>query len=270
MPKLPSSLTAKAAGAVRILVIIATLGAAVTSPDTARAQGMYSGSSVVLDAFSVGGTQVTVERYEPAAFGQAFCGLRPAVIILHGADGLAQHGRSYREAAMALAQAGYSAYIVHYFDVTPGVAARGSVQPSAIQGPNFAAWLAAVSASIQWAACQPGVDPCRIGLMGFSLGSYLALAEAARNPQVSAVVDFFGGLPPEASSMVRRLPPTLIIHGEADQVVPVTEAFRLRDILVSRGAPYSLVIYPDAGHKLPERFRQDAAQRVLRFLSSYL
>lgn len=270
MLKLPSSLKAAATGAVRILAIIATLGAAAAAPDAARAQGLFVGSSADCDAFCVGGIPVKVERYEPTGLGHAFCGPRPAVIILHGADGLTQYGPVYREAAMALARAGYSAFVLHYFDITPAVAARGHVEPNSIRGPNFAAWQAAVAASIQWVSCQPGVDPCRVGLIGFSLGSYLALAEGARNPQVSVVVDFFGGVPPEAARLIRRMPPTLIIHGEADRIVPVTEAFRLRDVLASRGVPHEMVIYPGVGHELPGHFKQDAAQRVLRFLRCYL
>lgn len=239
---------------------------AVSGPVEAPAQGLFAGARANYDAFCVGGRTVTVERFEPSGLAHAFCASKPAVILLHGADGLAEAGPLYREAACNLAKAGYATYILHYFDVTPAVAARGGVSPHEIQGRNFVAWQAAVSAAVCWVASQPGIDPQRVGLMGFSLGSYLALSEGARNPQVAAIVEFFGGLPSQVAGMVRHLPPTLIIHGEADRTVPVTEALRLRDVMASRGLYHELVIYPGAGHELNAQTRADAAQRVLRFL----
>jgi carboxymethylenebutenolidase len=44
------------------------------------------------------------------------------------------------------------------------------------------------------------------------------------------------------------LPPTLIIHGEADQVIPVQEAQAMESIAQSRAASYVMKIYPPAGH----------------------
>lgn len=257
---------------IRRVAVITMLSAALSAPGSiAIAQGgLFGGARPACDVICFGGAQIKVERFEPTGLTTAFCPPRPAVILLHGADGLGQHGPLYREAAAGLAKAGYSAYILHYFDITPGIAARGGVHPSAIQGSNFLAWQAAVSASVEWVACQPGVDPTRVGLIGFSLGSFLAVTEGARNPRVSAVVDFFGGLPPQIAASVRRLAPTLIIHGEADRIVPVTEALRLRDLLASRGVPHDLVIYPGVGHELPRQAQDDAAKRVLQFLRCYL
>jgi dienelactone hydrolase len=41
-------------------------------------------------------------------------GVRPAVLLLHGLDGLQYRGAAYREAARHLARNGYAALLVHY------------------------------------------------------------------------------------------------------------------------------------------------------------
>ena len=52
-----------------------------------------------------------------------------------------------------------------------------------------------VGVAITFAAQPPSVDPDRIGLLGFSLGAYLALSVTWVEPRVKAVVEFFGGMP---------------------------------------------------------------------------
>jgi carboxymethylenebutenolidase len=67
---------------------------------------------------------------------------------------------------------------------------------------------------------------------------------------VRAVVDFFGGgggtqsLDEEA----RGLPPLLILHGEADHIIPVSRAYELRDAVIAHGGEVEMQIYPGAEH----------------------
>jgi len=114
------------------------------------------------------------------------------------------------------------------------------------------------------------VDPEAVGLVGFSLGAYLALSVAAVDQRVKAVVDFFGGFPKEMKFFMRRLCPTLILHGDADPTVPVTEAYHLQEILEKRAIPYEMQIYPGAGHGFTGDIWQDARRRTLAFLQKYL
>lgn len=89
---------------------------------------------------------------------------------------------------------------------------------------------------------QPGVDPARVGVVGWSMGGTFALLLAAHEPEVRAVVSFAAfaswqgvahdfvpvaplllinpGLDP--SSSIRRVRcPILIVHGTRDSVVRV-------------------------------------------------
>jgi dipeptidyl aminopeptidase/acylaminoacyl peptidase len=57
--------------------------------------------------------------------------------------------------------------------------------------------------------------------------------------------------------------PTLILHGEQDKLVPVDQAFLLRDRLEAAGTPHRLVLYPDQGHFLP---RASIREETINFL----
>jgi carboxymethylenebutenolidase len=125
--------------------------------------------------------------------------------------------------------------------------------------------------AISFVGAQPQVDRERIALLGFSLGAYLSLANSAIDPRVKAVVEFFGGMPKEMNLFMRRLCPVLILHGEADPTVPVEEAYRLQRLLVKKGIPYEMKIYPGAGHGFEDQtIWRDAGLKSLQFLQRYL
>jgi phospholipase/carboxylesterase len=68
------------------------------------------------------------------------------------------------------------------------------------------------------------LDARRLALVGFSQGTMLALHVAPRRPApVAAVLGFSGALlAPEAlPAEVRSRPPVFLIHGDADEIVPV-------------------------------------------------
>jgi carboxymethylenebutenolidase len=209
---------------------------------------------------------IEVERFEPAT-----PGTYPAIVMLHGSDGLGKCGIYYRGGAQILAQAGYVVFLVHYFDRT----AIKEIGPSDIKEPQFLDWMETVRAAVTYATKQAGVDKNRIGLLGFSLGACLALAVAGQGDlQIAAVVDWFGRYPEELRKKCKRLPPTLIIHGDADKTVPVQEAHALEALLKDKQAPYESKIYTKQGHLFQDQpfgkdFR-DARQRTLAFLARHL
>jgi dienelactone hydrolase len=219
---------------------------------------MYSISQSQL-SFESGGKPIAIDCFLPAATGQRF----PAVIGLHGSGG--GHATMAEPAAL-LAEQGFAVYVLHYFD------RRGSsvaVDKAAIFR-HFPLWMKTLWDGISYVARQPQVDPDRIGLLGFSLGAYLALSDAAIDSRVRAVVEFFGGLPKQVKFFMRRFCPVLILHGDADQTVPVEEAYHLQQVLEGKGIPYELQIYPGVGHGFKDEIWRDAGLRTLAFLRKYL
>jgi carboxymethylenebutenolidase len=114
------------------------------------------------------------------------------------------------------------------------------------------------------------VQKDRTALIGFSLGGYLALSVASRDPRVKAVVEFCGGLPEELAVECVQMPPTLILHGEADNIVPVSEARRVEKLMKQTNSAYEIQVYPGVGHFFSGLTMVDAAQRTLAFLRKHL
>jgi len=186
----------------------------------------------------------------------------PAIIALHGSGG--GHD-TLRETARPLAAQGFCVYVPHYFDRTGTTEAQ---MPAMFL--NFPLWMKTLWDVVSLIAQQPAVDSDHIGVLGFSLGAYLALSLGCIDARVQAVAEYFGGLPREIRPFMRRLPPTLILHGDADTVVPVVEAYSLQEALEERKVPYELRIYPGEGHHFTTETRANADTRMHAFFQKYL
>jgi dienelactone hydrolase len=218
------------------------------------------------DAFTAGGKRIQVERFEPKAKGKY-----PAVLLLHASFGLKNWGPFYRLAARKLAARGYVALVVHYFDRTGTV----HIQPKQIKPQQFRLWLDTVRQAVAHTARQGNVDRRHIGLVGFSLGAYLALAAGSQGDlPIAAVVELFGDLPAELRKGIKRLPHLLMVHGGRDRTVPVSTVRSLEQTFRARRLKYEIKIYPQQDHlfltDLFGRDVQDAQRLTLAFLDKHL
>jgi carboxymethylenebutenolidase len=210
-------------------------------------------------SFESGGKHIRLDCFLPDANGQRF----PAVIGLHGSGG--GHA-SMADPANLLAEHSFAVYVLHYFDRT------GTVEIDGLQTifRHFPVWMKTLWDAVTFVARQPQIDPNRIGLLGFSLGAYLALSASGIDSRIQAVVEFFGGMPKEMKFFARRLCPVLILHGEQDKTVPVEEAYHLQQLLEKKQIPYEMQIYPGAGHGFSGEIWRDAGLRTLAFLEKHL
>jgi carboxymethylenebutenolidase len=215
-----------------------------------------------VETFRSGGVPVSVEWF-PASRSLA-TERYPAVLMLHGADGLTMRGGEYRAAARAIAAGGCHVALLHYLDRT-----RERWASLATIQNNFRPWMDTLSDAITWLQKHPGVDPQRIGLIGISLGAALSLATAGHDNRIKAMVDYFGPMPP-GFERTTRFPPTLILHGAADPIVPVANAYAVETVLKNLGVPHEIMVYPGQGHVLYGEAQEDAERRVTAFLERYL
>jgi carboxymethylenebutenolidase len=207
-----------------------------------------------------GGRQVTVECFEPDGAVNA-----PAIIALHGSGGMSRGAPIVRALIAPIVGMGYAVYLPHYFERTG--TERSTPQTSRL---HFVDWTKTIGDVLSFAEKRPATDPARIGIIGISLGAFLGLSVATYDPRVKAVVDFFGGLPPPFDRDVGKLPPTLVLHGEDDPIVPVSEARRLAKGLADHGVPFDLQVYPKEGHNFSPLTALDAARRTMGFLGRWL
>jgi carboxymethylenebutenolidase len=217
------------------------------------------------ETFPSHGKKVTVERFEPKANGKY-----PVVVVLHGHGGIGPAGgrSGLREEARLLAREGYVALIPHYFDRTAGAKLNNAVR----NARYYKIWMETIGDAVTYAGKLPQVDRRHVALVGHSLGASVVVSNGMVDPRVSAVVEYAGGLvfidgPPVQPP---AMPPTLILHGDADTVVPVREARKLAAALTEWQTPFEVKIYPGAGHGFRGGDAEDAWRRTREFLARHL
>jgi acetyl esterase/lipase len=142
-------------------------------------------------------------------------------------------------------------------------------------------------------------------LLGASAGGHMALLQAYKysSPKIRAVVDFFGpsdmamlynntdpanqfifsilmgGTPTSNPTIYQQSspinfvnaqsPPTIILHGEEDDLVPVAQSTALAARLQTSGVTHQTVIYPGMGHEIwPAATMNDAFNKIQVFLKA--
>jgi carboxymethylenebutenolidase len=91
---------------------------------------------------------------------------------------------------------------------------------------------------------------------------------------VRALAVVYGGMPYAMIAKVKRLPPVLELHGDADQSVPLARGVELVRLAKTIGASAEQVTYPGREHGFDSSPTDpnsvDAAARVVRFLRANL
>jgi carboxymethylenebutenolidase len=204
-------------------------------------------------------------------------GKRPAVLVLHGNRGVEFSTRAYEHYANALAAGGIDAYLVRYFTaedhqaLDPKKSARESRDAYITSG--FEGWTARIS-SVVAAILERPDSSGRIGLLGFSLGGYIAADTAAHDQRVTAIAVRYGGMPDAMVTQVKHLPPLIELHGDADRAVPLAKGEELVKLARAVGAPAEQVTYPGREHGFDfsdsDPMTVDVVGRVVRFFQAHL
>jgi fermentation-respiration switch protein FrsA (DUF1100 family) len=155
---------------------------------------------------------------------------------------------------------------------------RGRVDPLRL----LTEWKAALEEGVlalRYLSARAETDRQRLALVGYSLGSYVALAVAARESRARAVVLAAGGDLPTGTpftmlvrtltdplQLVRRLNgrPLLMMHGRQDRTILPEQAERL----FNAAAEPKSIRWWDAGHYLPRQAIDEAAEWLQRTLTS--
>jgi dienelactone hydrolase len=164
----------------------------------------------------------------------------PAVVVLSGSGG----GCDLDKAAV-LSRHGFATLALAYFGIPP-----------------LPTWLHRVpldyiEAALIWLAAQPEVDAQRIGALGFSRGSELALLMAAQFPQVRAVVGYAPSSVAWAAGgrdrSTKEVIPAWTWKGKALPCVPLP----LRDFMLRSAFPVVALRRPAMFRNLFEAALQD-------------
>ncbi len=206
-------------------------------------------------AFPSAGRQIAADRYAPAPGP-----VGAPVIVLHGAGGLVFDGPDMRRMARALAAAGHPVYLVHYFNRNGAIVAWDGLMQR-----HFDEWLAGVRDAVAWVHAREGGRP--VGIYGYSLGAFLAVAAASDNPDVGAIVEQAGGIWNSQEERVGKMPPVLMVHGLADKRVPFKKyAEPLLRVLRERGCRVETDFVPGEGHGFKQPSLTPVREKTAKFL----
>jgi dienelactone hydrolase len=112
------------------------------------------------------------------------------------------------------------------------------------------------------------MNPLKRSINAAAASAKTPLEDSDRNARGVAVC--YGGVPTPFAALAGNLPPTLVLHGALDQVVPVAEAHALVKLLRRHQKPHDLHIYPEAGHGFCGAAADDAVARIAAFFHQHL
>jgi carboxymethylenebutenolidase len=214
-----------------------------------------------MKTYQSGTVSIAIDQHEPETGG-----VHPGMLVLHGSMGAGSYwmGRF----APTLTRLGAAVYAPRYLRKTGTLLATSK---TILDGKHFPAWLAAVRDAVSYVAGRPGIDAQRIGVLGFSLGAYLAMALAVEDRRIRAVIELAGGLPPGWEDRVSKdMAPVLLLHGGNDKVVPVSEAYKAERVLKERGVVCELEVFPGEPHWVPGAAQARLLMRCAEFLTKNL
>jgi dienelactone hydrolase len=171
----------------------------------------------------------------------------PAVLLLH------QWGstrKSYEVFAKQLQKQGFGVLAIDGRGFGESVkTADGKIISPSRNDEAIKAMKIDVDNAFNFLAKQKNVDAARVGIVGASYGSSLALIYAAENKQVKAVallspgINYFGNLPTEPAAKTFGIRPLLLVAADDDKE-SVETVRKLRQI----NEQYEMQIYPKGGH----------------------
>ncbi|MGE5378109.1 MAG: acyl-CoA thioester hydrolase/BAAT C-terminal domain-containing protein [Bacteroidota bacterium] len=234
--------------------------AEVGGKDVAEATVIQNMGSASVVATDVSANGVLGQFYRPAGDGPF-----PAVIALVGSQ-----GGLLRQSPKVLASHGYAVLSLAYFNYT------SPVDNTSLPNSLFMIPVEYFGKAIEWLQSQPGVDPKRIGLIGFSIGGTVALQVATIYPQVKTVIaigsptiiedrelSYQGQVLPRDIPIEKINCSILLISGEKDSQL---DSVKFGGAAVARlkennfSFPYRHMINPGAGHLISFPYAQRASE----------
>jgi phospholipase/carboxylesterase len=114
---------------------------------------------------------------------------------------------------------------------------------------------AGLTAFVDAELARHDLPPERLALVGFSQGTMMSLhVGLQRKIKPAAIVGYSGMLTNmEGLEHGREAPPILLVHGDADQMIPVQFLFASAAALGRAGVPVQWHISPQVGHSIDEQ-----------------
>jgi carboxymethylenebutenolidase len=195
---------------------------------------------------------------------------RGSVLMLHGAGGFDRQIDKYDRYAAAVAASGFDAYLVYYrsdSDMKRLAAGENVFEP------RLSDWATLVDDLADDLVKQKSSNG-KVALIGFSDGGTLSTGAAARDKNIAAAVVYYGTDSAYFGIEENRFPPMLLLHGDADTVIPWMNGERLAQHVKELKAPIEFVLFPGEKHGFgadtATKHGADALKRTLTFLHQHM
>jgi carboxymethylenebutenolidase len=200
-------------------------------------------------------------------------GPHPGVLIIHEIFGL---NENMKDIARRFAGEGYAALAVDLFAGRNRIVCMFSLFMGSRSNSTGHGGIRDLRAALDFLGQQPGVDPARLGAVGYCLGGGLAIALACADNRLKAIAPYYG-INPRPLEAVERACPVVGSYPARDFTAKSGRA--LETVLEQFQIPHDIKIYDGAGHAffndtLPSAYNADAAldswERVKAFFKEYV
>ncbi len=136
-----------------------------------------------------------------------------------------------------------------------------------------------VTLAAEYLRNNAGVQPKKIGMMGFCMGGFVTYLMAQRYPHLGAISPWYGGgYDPTAEDVAKVSAPVLAMYGELDGGIPINQVRKIESLYKAAGKDAEFRIYKDAGHAflnpdhgdMHEPSAKDAWTRAVAFFKEQL
>ena len=220
----------------RRLVLGGAGALAVASPAAAGQAAETPAFTTELTTFPSNGKAIRAAVFRPTANARG-----SGVVLIHGSGGI---GPEQVILGQKFAADGYVAVVPTYLDA----AEDDVVRPE----PVMNAWRDCGADAIEWLIAQ-GVDRRRTGIMGYSLGSHIAVDGALGDSQAAAAISVAGGWDVYIPRRPARRIPVLLISAQRDTHVRPSSTARWRQFLIDAGVSVRAQTVRGAGHIMNRR-----------------
>lgn len=205
--------------------------------------------STELITFSSRGRRIRAVLFRPAKRTR-----QAGVVYMHGSGSI---GPLQVLFAQKFASDGYLTIVPTYLDA----AADDIVRPSRVMN----AWRDCGSDAVNWLIAE-GIDAARTAIIGYSLGSHIAVDGALGDSRAGAAIGIAGGWDVYVPRRPARRIPVMLIQAENDGHVRPISTERWRRFLEERGVSVQMRVVTGAGHL----FRPSEWEEVFAFAQSFL
>lgn len=204
----------------------------------------------------------------------------PAVLISHGRGGSA--GSFGLQKAREMVSWGFVCIAPDYTHAGPAMGGKGKGPGTKVRAPAgdpgaSAENLRRAKACVDLLVKMPEVDPKRLAAYGHSMGGFVTIGLAAKEPERLKAAAITGsgvspreGFPAPAVSAVATVKtPFLILHGDADPVVRPDQSAAFAEALKAAGVEHERILYSDEGHPIDQTRREEVFAAVREWFAKH-